>query len=329
MKKNDLYQAAQNIMPGPHLKTRLAAVVTSSPKRRGWLAVAGMAAATCALALLFALPMMWLKGLFGEGNAAIPGTYSINPDDFDNLLVPFAAEKENFEAKVLNSPELSEREARRLSVWYTLYSWNDENLSATMRGYLEEKFPGIRENDLYILRDGNQLERKTLDKLIRSKTGYTWEDMARDMQLSGFQIPEPTENTPEATKSNVEEIYDDNGNIIKRVYHHEDGKRDELEYDDSGENIISSTSFDSSGRITQFTTLEYGDRNLPLKLTTYHPDGSVFSWCEFEYDELGRVTLERMFKADGSPDGRIIHEYDEYGGRNQTAYNADGSIRNE
>jgi hypothetical protein len=78
MKTNDLYKAAQNIEPDPHMQTRLeAGLGAAKPMRFGWLRVLGMAAATCVLAALFAVPMMWMNqsGLFGGGDdPGISGT---------------------------------------------------------------------------------------------------------------------------------------------------------------------------------------------------------------------------------------------------------------
>jgi hypothetical protein len=110
----------------------------------------------------------------------------------ESLLVPYAAEKEHFEEKVLNSPGISERERRRLLAWYQLYSWGDESMSAAVRRSMEERYSGLKERDLYIMRSANLRERKVLEEIIK-KTEYTQEDLELDDRLSGFTAEEDTQ----------------------------------------------------------------------------------------------------------------------------------------
>ena len=69
MKKQDLYQAAQNIKPGPHLKERLAANVMSPPER-AWPRIVGIAVATC---MLFAMIVVSFSVWNAHNNPAPDG----------------------------------------------------------------------------------------------------------------------------------------------------------------------------------------------------------------------------------------------------------------
>ncbi|MCL2002746.1 MAG: L-histidine N(alpha)-methyltransferase [Oscillospiraceae bacterium] len=70
MKQTDLYQAAQSITPDPHLKARLAAVVTPVPKRRP-LHSLGVVMAACVL-LALSTTLLYMNAAQEPKETALP-----------------------------------------------------------------------------------------------------------------------------------------------------------------------------------------------------------------------------------------------------------------
>jgi hypothetical protein len=71
MRRDDLYRAAHAIKPDPHLKYRLAAVVTLAPERR-WPRVLASTLAACVLFVLVTTALVYMNdALFGENPFAL------------------------------------------------------------------------------------------------------------------------------------------------------------------------------------------------------------------------------------------------------------------
>ena len=101
------------------------------------------------------------------------------------LLVPPAAEADTFEALVVNQIP-NDRDRRRLLSYYTRYSL-DSGLSRTVEDSLLRNYPGIRENDLYVLRQVNEREMRMLEELI-AQTAYSWDDFQQDLEIAGVEV---------------------------------------------------------------------------------------------------------------------------------------------
>lgn len=126
--------------------------------------------------------------------------FQIGSKELDTLL-PYAAEVENFNTKVLNplkekadaGNEAAKEAYTKLIAFYNrgkVYSYDE--LSTSLKQSISMEFPGIKEHDFYILRTSNLYNR---DKLILSDyirmTGmYTQADFDNDLQLSGYEPPE-------------------------------------------------------------------------------------------------------------------------------------------
>ncbi|MBE6757910.1 MAG: hypothetical protein E7552_05105 [Ruminococcaceae bacterium] len=126
--------------------------------------------------------------------------FQIGSKELDTLL-PYAAEVESFNTKVLNplkekadaGNEAAKEAYTKLIAFYNrgkVYSY--DKLSTSLKQSISMEFPGIKEHDFYILRTSNLYNR---DKLILSDyirmTGmYTQADFDLDLELSGYEPPE-------------------------------------------------------------------------------------------------------------------------------------------
>lgn len=122
--------------------------------------------------------------------------FQIGSKELDTLL-PYAAEVENFNAKVLNplkekadaGNEAAKEAYTKLIAFYNrgkVYSYDE--LTTSLKQSISMEFPGIKDHDFYILRTSNLYNR---DKLILSDyirmTGlYTQADFDKDLELSGY-----------------------------------------------------------------------------------------------------------------------------------------------
>ena len=103
------------------------------------------------------------------------------------MLVPSVVEVSKFEEKIL--PHVSDRDARRLNSYYTKVSLSDAKLSDSVKeGYLKN-YPGLTEQDFYILRGVVDREKRQIDEILK-KTEYTMEDLETDLAVSGYEEEE-------------------------------------------------------------------------------------------------------------------------------------------
>lgn len=101
----------------------------------------------------------------------------------DQFNVPFAAEAERFEKKVLS--KLSGIAKRRVEAFYTKYSADDEKMDSKVKERLLKLYPGFADYDFYILRDdATERDISVLNGYI-SETDYTAEDFKDDAEKSG------------------------------------------------------------------------------------------------------------------------------------------------
>ncbi len=159
--------------------------------------------------------------------AAVNYTVYADPDSIDNIqywaekidggvrmnfqigskepetLLPYAAEVENFNAKVLNplkekadaGNEAAEEAYTKLIAFYSrgkVFSYDE--LSTSLNQSISMEFPGIKEHDFYILRTSNLYNRDKLilSDYIRMSGLYTQADFERDCELSGFRSQQKT-----------------------------------------------------------------------------------------------------------------------------------------
>lgn len=128
--------------------------------------------------------------------------------------------------------------------------------------------------------------------------------------------------------------YDKNGNLLRKISEYDDvtghnkdvkeeyqyapdgrlleyysyGDTIKYEYDENGKRVME-RKYDLGGTLTEST--EYDERELPIKVETYYPDGvQVFATTTIEYDDSGNQ-ITRMTYRDGEFASRYEMEYDE------------------
>ena len=139
----------------------------------------------------------------------------------DQFNVPFAAEADRFEEKVIN--QLSGIARRRIEGFYTRYSADDENLDPEVKSRLLEQYPGLADYDLYILRDDvSDRDISVLNGYI-SETDYTAEDYRDDIEKSGST----NQGEASALFEITVEFYLENGSLVVNV------PADKISYDKS------------------------------------------------------------------------------------------------
>ncbi len=140
----------------------------------------------------------WAEKL-GEGSVRL--NFEIGSKELDTLL-PYAAEVQNFNAKVLDplkamadaGDEYAALAYSKVIAFYNrgkVYSYNE--LSASLKQSISMEFPGIKEHDFYILRTSGLYNRDKLllTDYIRYPKQYTQADFDYDLEISGY---EPEEN---------------------------------------------------------------------------------------------------------------------------------------
>lgn len=102
----------------------------------------------------------------------------------DGTVLPDAAEANRFEEKVLS--QLSDKDARKIKAFFTKVSLEDPQISNNVKESYLAYYPGLKDQDFYILRTSAvDREKKMLEQIIL-KTEYTKEDYAEDKELSGY-----------------------------------------------------------------------------------------------------------------------------------------------
>lgn len=99
------------------------------------------------------------------------------------MLLPSAAQAEGFEKKVLG--KLDEKQARKINAYYTKISLSDTSLSDAVKNGYVKNYPGLKNEDFYILRNVSDREKRTIEEIIKT-TDYTMEDCEEDLTLSGY-----------------------------------------------------------------------------------------------------------------------------------------------
>ncbi len=135
----------------------------------------------------------WAEKL-GEGNARLH--FEIGSKELDTLL-PYAAEVNNFNAKVLDplkamadaGDEYAQLAYTKLVAFYNrgkVYSYDE--LSVSLKQSIAAEFPGIKDYDFYILRTSNLYNRDKLllSDYIRYTKQYTQADFDYDLKISGY-----------------------------------------------------------------------------------------------------------------------------------------------
>ncbi len=177
----------------------------------------------------------------------------------DQFNVPFAAEAERFEEKVLS--KLSGIAKRRVEAFYTKYSADDEKLDSEVKERLLNLYPGLADFDFYILRDdATERDISVLNGYI-SETDYTAEDYNDDAKKSGsaergeaaalFEIPIEfyLSDNSLVVNINAKEIsYDKSAFVLNKIRL--------MEYFGAGKSVNSGYIFvpDGSGSIINFNT---------------------------------------------------------------------------
>jgi hypothetical protein len=114
MKKSDLYDASRGVTPDPHLKTRLAAVVTHDFKRAKPRRL-GSALASCALFLMLGAALLYINGAFVPVPGNDPGETVLSPGaggDMPGILEPSPSPgPETFEIIIIYDPDLQTMQA--------------------------------------------------------------------------------------------------------------------------------------------------------------------------------------------------------------------------
>ena len=105
--------------------------------------------------------------------------------DAGERLVPPAMTEARFEEIV---SQLEGRPARRMGIFYTRYSLEDE-LSEEEKAALVSQYPGIQNGAVYVALDLSERESSEVEGYLK-ELGYTVEDMRRDMEEIGVQLEE-------------------------------------------------------------------------------------------------------------------------------------------
>lgn len=177
----------------------------------------------------------------------------------EQFNVPFAAEAERFEKKVLN--KLSGIAKRRVEAFYTKYSADDDELDSKVKERLLELYPGLADYDFYILRDdATERDISVLNGYI-SETDYTAADFKDDTEKSGsddlseaaalFEIPVEfyLDDNSLVVRIDAKEIsYDKSAFVLNKIKL--------MEYFGAGKSLNSGYLFvpDGSGSIINFNT---------------------------------------------------------------------------
>lgn len=177
---------------------------------------------------------------------------------------------------------------------------------------------------------------------MASQYTHTYDELQREVTDSMYLVDE----TGEITNTLWENIYDEQGNLI-RVLEHEDGRTyvaEENTYNDAGKRIRSVAYPDSDGFGNPISVSEYTydeDGRLIIQSTDYNIIYSNMT-TEYEYDQEGNIAREITYE-DGEAffdysykydsDGNLLEEIDTYyqnGNETQTQttytyeYNEDG-----
>lgn len=216
--------------------------------------------------------------------------FNIGTQKVDSLL-PYASEKSVFEAKILqpmqeladSGSEEGKEAVKKFTTYYTLYHYED--LSASLQRSLSTNYPGILENDFYVLRGVVDREKKMLSDYVKMGGLYSWEDYYADLELSGY-VPE---DQSLACFTISVDFTIDNGDLVVNV---------PTGLNDKGEDLIS---YDQTSFTLQSVTLlhyfgcgEYTDDGY-----VFLPDGSgtVINF-NTEGDKKGTSLIKPVYGKD-------------------------------
>ena len=108
----------------------------------------------------------------------------------ERVLAPEAIEASKYEELIV--PNVSDRDARKLSAYYTKVSLSDDSLSDSVKDKYLKSTPGLSEHDFYILRETTDREKKVMEEILL-QTEYGYEDMDDDLALSGHVVKKNVE----------------------------------------------------------------------------------------------------------------------------------------
>lgn len=105
----------------------------------------------------------------------------------EKILSPAVISVSKYENLIVKS--LSNRDAKKLGAYYIKVSKSDNSISeSVLKEYLKE-YPGLKENDFYILREATAREQRVIADIIKT-TEYTAADMDADLELAGYKSTE-------------------------------------------------------------------------------------------------------------------------------------------
>lgn len=82
-----------------------------------------------------------------------------------------------------------------------------------------------------------------------------------------------------------------------------------------------------SVQISRYTYQEFNKKGLTTKEVIMHPDSTIKSHEEWNYDRKQRETEYRVYTKTGTLDRKLISNYDRFGNRKQTVlFNGEGAV---
>ncbi len=96
-------------------------------------------------------------------------------------------------------------------------------------------------------------------------------------------------------------VYDDAGNEIEKKEYGENMALRfifETEYDENNLPVKEITK-NYSGEVTGISLIDYNDKGIIIKRSECKPDGTVRSYCDYIYDENGKLVEEQIYITDG------------------------------
>ncbi len=140
-------------------------------------------------------------------------------------LMPYASEVNTFETKVLNVLEdklakskaagdttneaIYSKALRKLKAFYRKYTI--DKLSSSTAASMLSAYPGLKDHELYVLRQDTSSKQKEEMTSYIALTDYTWDDLALDNEISGYV---PDDAAVACFEFKLELTLDENGDLI-------------------------------------------------------------------------------------------------------------------
>ncbi len=144
-------------------------------------------------------------------------------------------------------------------------------------------------------------------------------------EIKKYKISSTTETLTEwvagkeVSRTELSEIYDNNGNVIESTEYNKDGsfkKKESRKYNKSGE-ITEEVKYSERGTIISKTIYSYNANNDKVTEQTFDVNGKLVEWIKYGYDSLNQKIFELQLDEQGKVLKKSMYTYTKNGLRKE------------